>query len=111
MSRYRPLLVRYGAARRVSLISEVRWPRSTNVAKHCATSRPASPLTRRRLRNGTITDLADGDDPGAQIRLVVGSDDLLSLVAGKLNFASAWASGRVSVKASFTDLLKLRKLL
>jgi hypothetical protein len=64
-----------------------------------------------RLRNGTITDLEDGDDPRAQIRLAVGSDDLLSLVAGNLNFASAWASGRISVKASFTDLLKLRKLL
>ena len=48
---------------------------------------------------------------GAKIRLGVASDDLLALVAGELNFASAWASGRVSVKASFGDLLKLRKLL
>ena len=64
-----------------------------------------------RLEGGRIVDLADGDDPRAQIRLSVGSDDLLALVAGELNFASAWASGRVSVKASFTDLLKLRKLL
>ena len=64
-----------------------------------------------RLEGGRIVDLSDGDDPRAQIRLSVGSDDLLALVAGELNFASAWASGRVSVKASFTDLLKLRKLL
>jgi hypothetical protein len=64
-----------------------------------------------RLANGQISDLADGDDPQAKIRLAVGSDDLLELVAGTLNFASAWASGRVSVKASFGDLLKLRKLL
>ena len=64
-----------------------------------------------RLRNGTITDLTDGDDPKAQIRLSLSSDDLLALVAGQLGFASAFASGRVSVKASFTDLLKLRKLL
>jgi len=64
-----------------------------------------------RLEGGRIVDLADGGDPRAQIRLSVGSDDLLALVAGELNFASAWASGRVSVKASFTDLLKLRKLL
>ena len=64
-----------------------------------------------RLSDGQISELADGDDPRAKIRLALNSDDLLALVAGKLNFASAWASGRVSVKASFGDLLKLRKLL
>jgi hypothetical protein len=64
-----------------------------------------------RLRNGTIVDLADGDDPSAQIRLSVAGDDLLALVAGHASFASAWASGRVSVRASLGDLLKLRKLL
>lgn len=64
-----------------------------------------------RLSGGRISELVDGDDPKAKIRLAVGSDDLLALVAGQLNFASAWASGRVSVKASFGDLLKLRKLL
>jgi hypothetical protein len=64
-----------------------------------------------RLQGGTIVGLTDGDDPKAQIRLSVGSDDLLALVAGDLNFAGAWASGRISVKASFPDLLKLRKLL
>ena len=64
-----------------------------------------------RLQGGTIAELTDGDDPKAQITLAVGSDDLLALVAGQLNFASAWAGGRVSVKASFGDLLKLRKLL
>ena len=64
-----------------------------------------------RLRDGTITGLTDGDDPKAQIRLSVSSDDLLALVDGRLNFAAAWASGRVSVKASVGDLFKLRKLL
>lgn len=64
-----------------------------------------------RLAKGTIVDLTDGDDPKAQIRLSLSSDDLVALVAGQLNFAGAWASGRVSVKASFGDLLKLRKLL
>ena len=64
-----------------------------------------------RLRGGTIVGLRDGEDRDAHIRLTVGSDDLLALVAGDLNFASAWASGRVSVKASLGDLLKLRKLL
>jgi hypothetical protein len=64
-----------------------------------------------RLARGTIADLTDGDDPQAEIRLTVDSDDLLALVAGDLNFAKAWASGRLSVHASFRDLLKLRKLI
>ena len=64
-----------------------------------------------RLARGTIADLADGDDPQASIRLTVTGDDLLALVAGELNFAKAWASGRLSVNASFRDLLKLRKLM
>jgi hypothetical protein len=64
-----------------------------------------------RLRDGAILDLTEGDDPKAQIRLSLSGDDLLAIVAGDLNFAGAWASGRVSLKASFGDLLKLRKLL
>ncbi len=38
-------------------------------------------------------------------------DDLVELVNGRLNFASAWASGRVKLEASILDLLQLRKLL
>jgi len=64
-----------------------------------------------RLAQGTILDLTDGDDPKAAIRLTVAGDDLLALVRGDLNFARAWASGRLSVHASFRDLLKLRKLM
>jgi hypothetical protein len=64
-----------------------------------------------RIARGTIVDLADGDDPAAHLRLTLASDDLLALVAGELHFASAWASGRVSVKAGLRDLFKLRQLL
>ena len=64
-----------------------------------------------RLNHGTIVGLADGDDPKAEVRISLSGDDLLALVAGRLNFAAAWASGRLSVKAGFGDLLKLRKLL
>jgi SCP-2 sterol transfer family len=64
-----------------------------------------------RLRGGQLVDITDGDDPAAQMRLSVSSDDLQAMVDGRLNFAVAWATGRASVKASFGDLLKLRKLL
>jgi hypothetical protein len=66
---------------------------------------------RARLLDGRLVDIVDGDDPKAKIRLTVGSDDLVALVAGKLDFAGAWASGRAKVSANPFDLLKLRKLL
>src|SRR5690348_5599546 len=61
-----------------------------------------------QLRNGTIENLAEGNDPKAQIRMSLKGDDLLALVAGSLNFAAARASGRRPVTASFSDLLKPR---
>jgi predicted lipid carrier protein YhbT len=43
----------------------------------------------------------------AQVRLTVGSDDLLSLVEGKLAVPTAVATGKVRVQASPFDLLRL----
>jgi alkyl sulfatase BDS1-like metallo-beta-lactamase superfamily hydrolase len=63
------------------------------------------------LRRGVLEDVTTEPRDRAQIRLTIGSEDLLALVAGDLNFASAWARGRVKLEASFGDLLKLRKLL
>ncbi|MFI9273875.1 sterol-binding protein [Kitasatospora sp. NPDC052896] len=66
------------------------------------------------LRGGRIQDL--DETPGApahraEIRLAMASDDLVALVGGRLNFASAWAGGRVRLEAGFRDLLRLRTLL
>ncbi|WP_194898943.1 alkyl sulfatase C-terminal domain-containing protein [Catenulispora pinisilvae] len=63
------------------------------------------------LREGTLEDVTTEPRDRAQIRLTINSDDLVSLVAGQLNFAAAWARGRVKLEASFSDLLRLRKLL
>jgi putative sterol carrier protein len=65
---------------------------------------------RGRLADGTLTDIEEAPDPEAKIKLVTTSDDLVALMAGELNFASAWASGRLKVDASVFDLLKLRSL-
>lgn len=67
-----------------------------------------------RLRGGSITDLvesAGAPAEKAQIRLSMAGDDLVALVAGQLNFASAWATGRVKLEAGLLDLLQLRRLL
>lgn len=63
------------------------------------------------LREGALQDVTTEPRDRAQIRLTINSDDLVSLVAGELNFAGAWARGRVKLEASFSDLLRLRKLL
>jgi len=66
---------------------------------------------RGRLRDGGLHDIVQSEEGSAQIRLTMGSDDLLELVDGSLNFGRAWATGRVKVEASIFDLLKLRSLL
>jgi hypothetical protein len=70
---------------------------------------------RGKLKDAQLSDItayADGASPPppAQIRLTIPSDDLLTLVDGGLNFASAWAAGRIKVNASLGDLLRLRKI-
>lgn len=64
-----------------------------------------------RISHGAMVGLTEGDDPAADVKLELSSDDLLALVDGRLNVAAAWASGRLHVHASFRDLLRLRKLL
>lgn len=63
-----------------------------------------------RLRDGSLTEIRQVDERDAQVRMSMTSDDLLKLVAGELNMASAWASGRVKIDASVLDLLKLRSI-
>lgn len=66
---------------------------------------------RGQLRDGELQDVTRADTTDAQIRLALTSDDLVQLIDGKLNFARAWATGRIKVEASVFDLLKLRSLL
>ncbi|MGW2560322.1 SCP2 sterol-binding domain-containing protein [Streptomyces sp. NPDC001514] len=67
-----------------------------------------------RLAAGRIQvlDTLNGAPPDkAEIRLAMAGDDLVAMVDGQLNFAKAWASGRVRLEAGFRDLLRLRALL
>jgi hypothetical protein len=57
----------------------------------------------------TITPEEAAASP-AQIRLKASSDDLIALASKQLSLPAAWMSGRVSIKASLTDLMKLRNL-
>lgn len=64
-----------------------------------------------RLTDQGLSDVTTDPCGPAQVRLRVGSDDLLALVEGRLHVTTAWATGRVRVDASVLDLLKLRSLL
>ncbi|AEV87240.1 hypothetical protein ACWT_6226 [Actinoplanes sp. SE50] len=64
-----------------------------------------------RITGGLLTGIADGDDPQAKIALSTTSDDLLALIAGRLDITRAIATRQISIKANPFDLLKLRKLL
>lgn len=64
-----------------------------------------------RLCDEGVVGLTTEDDSKAQIRLTVGSDDLLALVAGRQAFPSALATGKLRVQASPMDMLRLTALL
>ncbi|WP_320776601.1 sterol-binding protein [Streptomyces sp. CRN 30] len=67
-----------------------------------------------RLQGGRIEvrDTLEGPPRDrAEIRLAMTGDDLVALVAGELNFAKAWGSGRIRLEAGLRDLFRLRKLL
>ncbi|GAA3243286.1 SCP2 sterol-binding domain-containing protein [Actinocorallia longicatena] len=65
-----------------------------------------------RISSGGITPFARCADPrAAQVRLTAASADLLALANDEISPAKAWATGRLKIEASFTDLLRLRKLL
>ena len=65
-----------------------------------------------RLHEGDLVDVTTKLSPDpAQIRLAVSSDDLVELVAGRLSFPHAWATGRLKINASIRDVYKLRSML
>jgi hypothetical protein len=47
----------------------------------------------------------------AQVRLRIGSDDLVALAGDELHVGKAWASGRLTIDASVGDLLRITRLL
>jgi predicted lipid carrier protein YhbT len=64
-----------------------------------------------RLCDDGLVDITTADEPRAQIRCSVNSDDLLLLVAGKQNVPTAWATGRLRIQAGPRDMLRLTSML
>ncbi len=63
-----------------------------------------------KLQDGLLTDIRQVEDGEAQVRLRLSSDDLVRMVDGELNLASAWSTGRVKIDAGILDIIKLRSV-
>lgn len=63
-----------------------------------------------QIKDGLLTGITQEAEPTGQVKLSMSSDDLVALVAGKLNLVGAWTSGRVKIDARVFDLIKLRSI-
>jgi hypothetical protein len=68
-------------------------------------------VTQLGPHGATPVEQMNGSGGSAHIRLSASSDDLLTIAANPASFGRAWLTGRLRVEASFSDLLRLRKLL
>jgi hypothetical protein len=57
-----------------------------------------------------VVETKAADEPEADVRVVMTSDQLVALANGEDEFLYAWLRGRVQVSASMRDLLRLRAL-
>lgn len=66
---------------------------------------------RGHLHDGVLDDITTDQGAVGQIRLILTSDDLVSLATGELSLGSSWLSGRIKLHASLPDLLRLRSMI
>lgn len=62
-------------------------------------------------RSGAIVLMDDPPGRRSDIRISVRSDDLMEIASGALPFGRAYASNKLRLDASMTDLLRLRAVL
>jgi hypothetical protein len=62
------------------------------------------------MQSGRMDRLHSGTPERADIRVRVGSDELVAIVDGKTSLFAAFVSGQVKIDASVSDLLRLRRL-
>ena len=60
-----------------------------------------------RVNGQGIQGITTDDEGKAQVRLTVGSNDLLALVGNRLALKTAFATGKLRIQASPFDLLRL----
>lgn len=63
------------------------------------------------LREGRITALEDGEAEAPELNIVADEETLQGVLEGRIPTFKAMATGKLKVKASLEDALRLRKLL
>jgi len=65
-----------------------------------------------RIGPDGLTDLieTEDDDPQADVRVTMTSDELVALANRDEDFLHGWLRGRIQISASMRDLLRLRSL-
>lgn len=63
------------------------------------------------VQDGKLSDIAQGDHPKPDIVVATTSKDLLAVFNGELKAMQAYLTGRVKVKAAFSDILFAKSLL
>ena len=97
------------AARLAAASPETRRASSVDRTLSC-TLRDLGVTFGGQIRDGQLIDIAQAAKADGQVKLAMTSDDLVSLVDGKLNLVAAWTSGRVKIDARVFDLIKLRSI-
>ena len=64
-----------------------------------------------RIENGEMKSLAEGSTESPDIHVTVESEVLMNILSKKINPMRAYTTGKLKVKGTLTDLLKLQKLL
>jgi hypothetical protein len=62
------------------------------------------------MTDGVMGRLRSGPPPNSDIRIRCTSDQLVQMVDGERSLFSSYLSGQIKIDASFTDMLRLRKL-
>jgi SCP-2 sterol transfer family len=62
------------------------------------------------MAGGVMGAMHKGEPPRADIRIRCTSDHLVEIVDGKRSLFGSYLSGQLKVEASFTDMLRLRRL-
>ena len=62
-----------------------------------------------RLEGGSLTQFGEGDSSGADVVVKASSETLLAVLKRELSPIKAYVKGDLKVKASFRDLLMMKK--
>jgi putative sterol carrier protein len=64
-----------------------------------------------RIENGAVKDLSESSLEKPDVSVTASSDTLVAIMAKKMSGMSAYTTGKLKVRGSMRDLLKLQKLM